>query len=670
MFPHKKLDWLIDRLQNQVAESGTDFELRHELARACLSKGLYHGGGEEWTHQALTHARKVLSQEPGFVPGLVTAGMALVGMGRPDGARKYLDQALRLEPERADLYLGLGALARSEGDRDRALKALQQACTLAPQDWETNLYLGRALADRARRLGGQKRLQERAQYHLVQAMQSNPSPHVMPALVRDIGIGCLQSGRFREAERLFLRLREHTDHAATARFHLGLVAYELGKYKNAIQYFRQYLQDRPESSRVHAQMAMAQLQLGEPDRAIEACDRALLIDPADLLARYTKGCAFLELDRPADAVRIFKETLRDHPDHISSYVELARTRRAARDIGWLVQALHTECRRFDSLPFQSGPRTPRTVTRERIAVLLEELRAVGPSSIPTMLQGMSLVQDEGVRFQVWEAACSQAANSVADVVATQLRDPGNRFHPELGRQAVATAHAIPEPVLTRGLGVEEDDLKRAAVDRYSAATNVDEHRRRVERERNRARAYQSLVLLAIAARRSRSGRRLLSRWANAADPELAVAAQTGLAMYGDPKAIAQLVNRADQRGASGRIRALLSHVIPREDPLAPKSVAPSDDEVHCSMCGRTSLEASHLMAGSDAVVCDHCVVKISRNRDELLAPDEATCSFCGRTHLASAGVWAVGLVKICSHCLDRSLGLMEREEVNRFLSTC
>lgn len=669
MFPHKKLDWLIDRLQHQVAEAGDDSDLRQELARACLSKGLYHGGGEAWTHQALTHARKVLSLDPGHVPALVTAGMALVGMGRPDGARKYFDQAAATEPDRADLYLGLGALARSEGDPAGALKSLEQACRLAPDDWETHLYLGRALAGRAREPGGPRRLQERAQYHLVQAMQHEPSPHVLPALIRDLGIGCLQSGRFREAEKLFLRLREHDEHAATARFHLGLVAYELGKYKNAIQYFRQYLQARPDAPRVHAQVAMAHLQLGDHERALESCERALLNDPADLLARYTKGCALLELDRPGEAVRVFKETLRDHPDHISSYVELARTRRASRDIGWLVQALHTECRRFDSLPFQSGPRTPRTVTRERIAVLLEELRAVGPSSIPTMLHGMSLVQDEGVRFQVWEAACSQAASAVADAVATQLRDPGARFHPELGRQAVATAHALPEPVLTRGLGVEEEDLKRAAVSRYSPAPNVDEHRRRVEQERNRARAYQSLVLLAIASRRSRSGRRLLSRWSTAADPELAVAAQTGLAMYGDPKAIAQLVNRADQRGASSRVRALLGHVIPKQAPTGPQPVA-SDEAVHCSTCGRTAEEATHLMAGSDAVVCDHCVVKVSRNRQELRASDDARCSFCSRTHLEASGVWAIGVVRICSHCLDRSLGLMEREEVERFLNRC
>jgi len=668
MFPHKKLDWLIDRLQHQVAETGDDDDKRHELARACLSKGLYHGGGESWAHQALTLSKKVLAHEPGHVAALVTAGTALVGMGRPDGARKYFEEALRIEPDRADLHLGLGALARAEGDRHRAVQHLEQACRLAAEDWETHLYLGRALSERSRQLGGLKRLQERSQYHLVQAMKLDPSPHVLPALLRDLGIGCLASGRFKEAEKLFLRLRENDDHAATARYHLGLVAYELGKYKNAITYFRQYLQARPGAPRVHAQMAMAHLQLGDHDKALDCCERALLADASDLLARYTKGCTLLELDRPSDALRVFKETLKDHPDHLSSYVELARTRRAARDVDWLVQALHTECRRFDSLPFASGPRTPRTVTRERIAVLLEELRAIGPSSIPALLQAMALVQDEGVRFGVWEAACSQAASSVADVVATHLRDPSGQFHPELGRQAVATAHAIPEPVLTRGLGVGEDDLKRAAVERYGPAQNVEEHRRRVEDERNLARAYQSLVLLAIAARRSRAGRRLLSRWSEAADPELAVAAQTGLAMYGDPTAIARLVNRGDQRGASARIRALLGHVIPPQNREGPRPVA-SDEEVHCSTCGRTATEAVHLMAGTEAVVCDHCVVAVSRNRQELLAPDDASCSFCGRSHLESKGVWTVGVVKICSHCLERSLGLMEREEVDRFLKT-
>ena len=666
MFPHKKLDWHTSRLEAQVRDSADDPERRHELARAYLSRALYHGGGESWCNKALAQARKVLSEDPSHLAALVTAGTALVGMGRPDAARKYLDEAARLDNERADLHLALGALYRSEGDRHMALRHLESACRLAPESWEAHLYLGRVLSERARELPEAKRLVERAQYHLVQALKRGPTQDLSAPLLRDLGLSCLQTGRYREAEKFFLRLREHERFRHVARYHLGMVAYHLGKYNNAIQHFRQHLQDRPDDARVHARTGMAFLQLGEHRRASEACNHALMLDPSNRLARYTLGCALLEEGNPTEAIRVFKEALQQHPDHQEAYLELARIRRAAGDSEWLQQALATEVRHVDHLPPGSGPDSPRAVTRHRISILLEQLRQLGSDTVPGILRCIDAAQDEAVRFQLWEAACTIAGSSMADDVAWALREPGQSYRVALARQAVAAAANIPEPVLTRGLAVQEDDLKRNAVDRHGPAADVSRHRMNVETERNEARAWQALLLLSIASRRSRSGRRLLETWAHVADPELAVAAQAGLAMYGDPKAVAELQARADVVRAGPRIRMLLEQVVPPRAKLPPRPVS-DDADAHCSCCGRTARDAEHLMAGSDAVVCNVCVVDVGRKRRQLAAPDSATCSFCSKTHLETRGVYRKQGVDICSECLEFSLGLMEREEVDRFL---
>ena len=79
-------------------------------------------------------------------------------------------------------------------------------------------------------------------------------------------------------------------------------------------------------------------------------------------------------------------------------------------------------------------------------------------------------------------------------------------------------------------------------------------------------------------------------------------------------------------------------------------------------------EATHLMAGSDAVICNICVVDVGRKRRQLRAPDDASCAFCSKTHLETRGVHRKQGVDICSECLEFSLGLMEREEVDRFLA--
>lgn len=663
MFPHKKLDWHISRLEKHLQESADDPETRYELSRALLSRGLYHGGGEPWCNRALTLARKVLADDPQHAGALVVAGSALVGMGRPDTARKYLDDALRIEPERADLHLALGALYRSEGDRHLAVKHLEAACRIAPESWETHLYLGRTLAERARELENNQRLVERSQYHLVRALQLGPTPDLEPPLLRDIGLACLETGRYREAEKFFVRLRENERYTAVARYNLGMVAYHLGKYKNAVHCFRQYLDERPDDARVHARMAMAYLQLGEHQRARESCNQALLIDPGNRLASYTLGCSLLEEGSPNEAIRVFKEALAEHPDHREVYLELARLRRSVSDLDWLRQALHAEVSHFDRLPPDPGERSPRHVTRDRIGILLDQLHQCGSQALPIVTDAMGLVQDEGVRFRLFEAACSMTAASLADEVGRALAEPGRAYSVALGTRAIAAASALPEPVLTRGLSVSEEDLKRAAVDRHGAAHDLAHHRENIERERDEARAYQALLLLAIASRRSRTGRKLLERWAATADADLAVAAGAGLAMYGDPKALQSL----SERGASARVQRLLAAVVPARASALPRPASDQND-VHCSCCGRTAIDAAHLMAGTEAVICDVCVIHVGRHRATLLAPDEAICSFCGKTHLESRGVYRYQGVDICSHCLELSLGLMEREEVDRFLA--
>lgn len=669
MFPHKKLDWHIARLEKQLQDSPEDPELRHELARLCLSRGLYHGGGEPWCNKALTHARKVLGEDPAHVGALVIAGSALVGMGRPDTARRHLDEATRLDAERADLHLALGALYRSEGDRHQALKHLETACRLAPDSWEAHLYLGRVLQERANEVRNSRRLLERAQYHLVQALQREPSPELTPPLLRDIGQSCLATGRHAEAEKFFLRLREHERFRAVARLNLGLVAMHQGKYKNAIQHFRQYLDERPDDPRVLAQMAAAYLELAELPRAREACNQALLMDPGNRQARYILGCTLLEEGQPGEAIRVFKDALHENPDHREAYLELCRIRRQSQDFAWLHKALSAELSGFDHLPPDRGESSPRDITRQRVLMLLDQLRSAGLEQAGGILEGVGLVQDEGLRFTLWESLCDLITADLAEEVTQALREPGTHFRVPVARRALAAASVLPEHLLTRGLDLTEEDLKRAAVDRGGPpAADVNAHRARIEAQRREARAWQALLLLAIGSRRSRAGRKLLERWADTADTDLASAARAGLAMMGDVQATRALAELAKRRGASERHLTLLRAVVPPASARAPRPVADGDD-AHCSCCGRTAKETAHLMAGSEAVICDVCVVEAGRSRANLVAPDDAACAFCGKSHLESRGVYRTQGVDICAGCLELSLGLVEREAVDRFLGT-
>ncbi len=669
MFPHQKLDWNLGRLESEVREKPDDPAVRLAFGRALLSKGLFHGGGEQACAQGLRQAQRVLKDDAQNGEALVLAGAALVGMNRPESARPYLDEAVRVVPDRPDLHLAMGALCRAEGDRVRSVAHLEQACRLEPKAWEAHFYLGRALAEQARGADHARRLVERAQFHLVRALKDGLAPDLKASALKDLGVTCLATGRYAEAERIFQRLREHPRHRQRARFHLGKVAYSLGKYKNAIHHLRAFLADAPPDAGAWTTMAQAFLQLGELQRAREACNQALLLDPEHVEARYTLGCTVLEEGDQPEALRIFRLNLKDHPEHVPSYLEIARIRRKANDVRWLARALHAEVGDFDRLPPASGDRDPRQATRRRIAVLLDELKAMGPSSVGVVLGAVGRTRSEAVRFQLWEAAAALAASQGADEVALKLRDPGRHFGAALGRQVHAVAHLLPEPVLTRGLAVGDEDLKREAVDRFGPAPDVAAHRANVERARREARTYQAFLLMAIARRRSRAGRSLLARWAETADPEMATVARVGLAIYGDPEAVDALRQAALAAGTSAQVDHLLESLAPPRQPGVPRPLE-EGESAHCTACGRTAREVQHLMAGSQAVLCDRCVSHVGRHRESLPAREDARCALCGRTGFEARGLFHYTGVDVCRVCVDLSLGLLEREEVDAYLSAC
>lgn len=115
------------------------------------------------------------------------------------------------------------------------------------------------------------------------------------------------------------------------------------------------------------------------------------------------------------------------------------------------------------------------------------------------------------------------------------------------------------------------------------------------------------------------------------------------------------------------VERLLQHVGPASRPGAPQAVT-GDADVRCTTCGRTGAECTHLVSGTRAVVCDHCVGDIARGRRAMIAPDDAVCHLCGRTHFESRAVYRHNGVDICADCLDLSMGLLERDEIDKFLA--
>lgn len=688
MFPHDKLDWNLSRLDKRLHDGETEASVRLQFAAGCISKARFHGGGEALYHEALNAARRVLHHEPGQPEAVVLAALALVLLDRAEPAERYLEEARRTASEDPRLAMALGERALQRGELEEAAAAFERCVRLAGESWEAHLLLGRTLARLSRERESVPRRMEHAQYHLVRALQLgatqiSASHHEHAAALYDLALLCLRTGRHGDAQRLFLRLVDFDDWRAEARYHLGRVASRMGKHKKAILYFRQHLEEaREERADVWARIGEAYLHEGDPVKAREACHRALALDAHDLEARWILGSALLEEGQPAEAVRALREILELAPDHHEAFAELVRLRTQDGDVRWLRQALRSETAVYDRLPThafraQVSPQSrnkpqavidPRAATRGRIQVLLRGLGRVDPEVTTAALECLDLTTDEGLRFLLWESALDLLARRRAADLVTTLDHAGLRFGAAAGRDALALAHLLPEDALTRGLAISEDDLRKAAVDRHGPAADVTAHRQNIAAERQQARAWQSLLLLAIAGKKSPSARNLLVRWATDADPDLGTAARTGLAMAGDPDAVATLRQSLPDR----QLEHLLKHATQAGTAHTgpePATLFTDRDDLVCATCGRRGGQVGHMIAGKGVAVCNTCMSVVHERRAELTSRDpEVVCALTGATLLDAEAIYVFQGVPISSNAVDMSVGHDEREVIAAWLA--
>ncbi len=673
MFPHQKLDWNVARLEKRLESAPDDAVARTELARACLSRGLFHDGGEPWLNKALTQGRRVLQGDPDTADALVAAGMALVAMDRLDAAQKYIDRAVQVAHERADVHLAAGQLARAQGSTASALRSFEFACRLAPDAFEPHLELSQLLWSLAEGPNGSLRLVERSAFHAVRALRIGVTTQLEAGLWFHIAQTCLLAGRLADAHRLLTRLVDNEKYKAKALASLGTVDHRLGKYKNAVQHLRRHIELVGDSHRAYARMAASYLSLGEIQKSREAALKALTLSPGDEDARFTLASALVEEGREDDAVRELKSLLQEAPDHAPAFAELVRLRVRSRDLRWIRNAMRSEAGVHDRLPAEGrheGRATwPRRATRERIVALILAVREVDDQSVKTLLSAMELTTDEGLRFQLWEAAIDTLSAARAAVARGVLQQPGSAYSAAMGREIIALAPLLEDEIIQKGLYIEDADLGKAAVERHGPARDVRAHRAALDRERREARAWQALLLLALGIRQQPTTRTLLLRWTTEADPDLADAARVALAMLGDAEATLALRRKARARGVDHLVDAMTAGLTPTAGRIRPRVLTDAPEQL-CAVCGRRTPEIGHLVTGPTTAVCDRCLAALAAERRELAEAADAGCRLCTATPIDTRAVWQWRGTEICSDCLDTSLGLVERDEISAFLATC
>ena len=216
------LDLAIERFAAAV-QSDPGFALAHAgLAEASWTKAKRLNADPQLTAQALHHARRAVSLDPGVPLTHIKLGKILAETGQHELAIAELARALELAPGNADASRELAEVLANQGKFAEAEKLYLESIRERPTDWLGHLQLAFFYEDRARLAESERQLRE--------AGKLAPENETV---VRNLGRLYRLQGRYPEAVDQFLRAIQ-LQPSARSYNSLGLTYYLMHDYRKSV----------------------------------------------------------------------------------------------------------------------------------------------------------------------------------------------------------------------------------------------------------------------------------------------------------------------------------------------------------------------------------------------------------------------------------------------------
>ena len=273
--------------------ASTPAELR-ELAHRHMQAGRYL--------DAQLCCRQALAAEPDHAETLHLMGLLHLKAGQYDHAIEWIDRAGRQDP-RTDYLGSLGIALEQQGLNSEAVKALDRALQLRPDDIALRIYHGNALAKLDRFL------ESLVSYQRV--LKLNP---VHPDAVFGSGCVLLKLGRLDEAlSYIDLRDQMHPNQAVVLE-QRGLVLFGMKRYEEALSNFLRAHALNPTNHETCNNIGSTLQLLSRDGEALEWFDKAIALLPDCMTALVNKAFTLTQLRRLDEAFATFRHAQSIDPD--------------------------------------------------------------------------------------------------------------------------------------------------------------------------------------------------------------------------------------------------------------------------------------------------------------------------------------------------------------------
>jgi len=236
-------------------------------------------------------AGRLLGQhEGGDASWFFTAGMALAECKEYQKAEDFFSRALDADPTNFEILYNLGRAALEAGHAGRALVVLETALKARPDDVDCLLAISRAYLK-------QDRVMEAAPL-LAKAQKLAPdrADVLLPLAQVSYHLDFYEDAAATYTR--YLKLKPDDDAARRER---GMALACANQPASALADLQWYVRKHPRESMGFYELAVAE-QLVDRDKAFDALDRALQLNPALIQAHYTRAVLNIENEKPAAAI--------------------------------------------------------------------------------------------------------------------------------------------------------------------------------------------------------------------------------------------------------------------------------------------------------------------------------------------------------------------------------
>jgi tetratricopeptide (TPR) repeat protein len=255
------------------------------------------------------------------------AGRQLLEKRAWQAAAEEFDRSLKLDPGRADTYIGLGIARWGSGDRQGAFRAFQRATDIDPKSAEAHYNIGIALKGFGEN--------DRALSELKTALKLKPDYE--QAELR-LALLLQQSGQADKAIAQYQHVLKVNPRSAEAHNWLGVAYLQKNALSDATAEFRQAIKLKPDYVRAYNNLGSTLAQAGEIAEGIQALEKGLNFAPDDLQLRINLGMALRSKGDADGALVHFKSLLSEHSDSPELQYQYGQTLRQAGDLEGAIQA--------------------------------------------------------------------------------------------------------------------------------------------------------------------------------------------------------------------------------------------------------------------------------------------------------------------------------------------